>query len=110
MTDLILMFLICGLLLLGGAFVLIGGIGAIRMPNFYTRMHAASLTDSIGSIFILAGLMIEGGLTLITLKLFAILMFLLLTGPTATYAMANAAFLSGMEIDAQDVEEKDEHS
>jgi multicomponent Na+:H+ antiporter subunit G len=93
------------LLVSGGLFVFIGGIGALRMPNFYTRIHAASLTDSMGSILILVGIMLQAGLSLATIKLLAILGFLLLTGPTATYALANAALLSGMKPDAQGVEE-----
>ena len=89
----------------GGLFVFIGGVGALRMPNFYTRMHAASLTDSMGSILILVGIMLQAGWSLATVKLLAILGFLLLTGPTATYALANAALLSGMRPDAAGVED-----
>lgn len=84
------------LLLTGAASVLIGGIGVLRLPEFYARLHAASLTDTAASIFILTGIMLQAGLSLATFKLFAILAFLLLTGPTATYALANAALLSGL--------------
>ena len=83
------------LLVGGGIFVLIGGIGIMRLPDLYTRMHAASLTDTMGTIMILGGIMVQAGLTLAALKLAAIIIFLLLTGPTATYALANAAMLSG---------------
>ncbi len=107
MLDLIIDILSWLLLLLGSAFVLIGGIGALRLPNFYTRMHAASLTDSMGSILILSGLMLQAGWSLATFKLFAILIFLLITGPTATYALANAALLSGMKPDAEEDNPKD---
>lgn len=96
------------LLVAGGLFVFIGGVGALRMPNFYTRMHAASLTDSMGSIMILLGIMLQAGFSLATVKLIAILGFLLLTGPTATYALANAALLSGMRPDAAGVADADE--
>jgi multicomponent Na+:H+ antiporter subunit G len=88
------------LLVLGGACVLIGGIGGLRLPNFYTRIHAASLTDTMATILIFAGMMLQAGLSLATMKLFAIMLFLLLTGPTATYALANAALLSGLKPDA----------
>lgn len=81
----------------GGLFVLIGGIGALRLPNIYTRMHAASLTDTMASILVLVGIMLQAGFSLATIKLAAILIFLLLTGPTASYAIANAALLSGMK-------------
>jgi multicomponent Na+:H+ antiporter subunit G len=93
------------LIVAGGAFVFIGGVGALRMPNFYTRIHAASLTDSMGSILLLVGIMLQAGFSLATVKLIAILGFLLLTGPTATYALANAALLSGMKPDAEGVDD-----
>lgn len=85
------------LLTAGGAFVFIGGLGALRMPNLYTRMHAASLTDTMGAILILGGIMLQAGMTLATIKLAAILLFLLLTSPTASNALASAAILSGLQ-------------
>lgn len=83
------------LLVLGGLFVLAGGIGAVRLPDLYTRMHAASLTDSLGTILTLLGLMLQSGASLATVKLLTILFFLMLTGPTSAYALANAALLGG---------------
>ena len=85
------------LLVSGGAFVFIGGVGALRMPNFYTRMHAASLTDAMGAILVLLGMMLQAEGILVATKLAAILLFLLLTGPTASYALANAALISGVK-------------
>jgi len=90
----------------GGAFVFIGGLGAIRLPNFYTRLHAASLTDSMGTILIMTAIMFQAGWSLATLKLITILGFLMLTGPTATYALANAALLSGLKPGKPDPFEK----
>jgi multicomponent Na+:H+ antiporter subunit G len=83
------------LLTLGGFSVLIGGIGALRMPDLYTRMHAASVTDSMGAILVLVGIMLQAGWSLATIKLIAILLFLLLTSPTSSYALASAALLAG---------------
>jgi multicomponent Na+:H+ antiporter subunit G len=85
------------LLTAGGAFVFIGGLGALRMPNLYTRMHAASLTDTMGAVLVIGGIMLQAGLTLATIKLAAILLFLLLTSPTASNALASAAILSGLQ-------------
>jgi multicomponent Na+:H+ antiporter subunit G len=82
------------LLALGGFFVFLGGLGALRLPDFYTRMHAASLTDSLGTILTLVGIMLQSGWSLATIKLLTILFFLMLTGPTATYALGNVALLS----------------
>ncbi len=83
------------LLTLGGLAVLIGGIGALRMPDLYTRMHAASVTDSLGAILVIFGIMLQSGLSLATVKLGAILLFLLLTSPTSSNALASAALLAG---------------
>ena len=88
------------LLSAGGVFVLVGGIGALRMPNLYTRMHAASVTDTMGAVLVIAGVMLQAGLSLVTIKLAAILLFLLITGPTASYALASAALLAGIKPDA----------
>jgi len=96
------------LLSVGGIFILIGGIGVVRLPEFYTRMHAASLTDSIGTILILVGIILQAGVSLAAFKLMAILVFMLLTGPTATYALANAALMSGFKSgDAVPTNEED---
>lgn len=84
------------LLSVGGAFVFIGGLGALRMPNLYTRIHAASLTDTMAAVLIIGGVMLQAGATLATIKLAAILLFLLLTSPTASNALASAAILSGL--------------
>jgi multicomponent Na+:H+ antiporter subunit G len=83
------------LLTLGGIAVLVGGIGALRMPDLYTRMHAVSVTDSLGAILVLTGIMFQAGLSLATIKLIAILLFLLLTSPTASNALASAALIAG---------------
>ncbi len=88
------------LLTAGGCFVFIGGLGALRLPSFYTRMHAASLTDGMGTILILIGIMLQAGWSLAAVKLIAILGCLLLTGPTASYALANSALLSGVKPEA----------
>ena len=88
------------LLTAGGVFVLIGGIGALRMPNLYTRMHAASVTDTMGAVLVMTGVMVQAGLTLATIKLAAILLFLLITNPTASYALASSALLAGIKPDA----------
>ena len=88
------------LLTAGGVFVLVGGIGALRMPNLYTRMHAASVTDTMGAVLVIAGAMVQAGPSLVTVKLAAILLFLLTTSPTASYALASAALLAGIKPSA----------
>lgn len=92
------------LLTAGGVFVFIGGLGALRMPNLYTRMHAASLTDTMAAVLIIGGIILQAGLTLASIKLAAILLFLLLTSPTASNALASAAILSGLQPEEGKVE------
>lgn len=93
---------------IGGLFVLTGGIGALRMPDFYTRLHAAGLTDTLGTLFVLGGAMLQSGWSLASVKLLTIMVFLLLSSPTAAYALANAARLGGLApkrmADAEDEE------
>ncbi len=95
------------LLVAGGAFVFTGGIGALRMPDLYTRMHAASLTDTLGTILVLVGVVVQAGFSLASVKLLAILAFLLLTTPSAAYALANAARLAGIAPERRTRDEKE---
>jgi len=85
------------LLLCGAAFVVVGGIGVLRLPDFYTRIHGAGITDTLGAGLILTGLMFEAGLSIVTVKLLMILLLLWITSPTATYALAHAAFATGLK-------------
>ena len=91
MSEMLISMLSTLLIGLGCGFYLTGALGLLRMPNFITRTHAASLIDSLGAILILSGLILEAGLSLITVKLLFILAFLLLTGPTAVHALVNTA-------------------
>ena len=84
-------------LLAGGSILaLIGAIGIIRLPDIFTRMHAGGVIDTMAAGMILAGLMIQSAFTLVTVKLFLIIAFLLYTTPTATHALAQAALKSGL--------------
>ena len=83
------------LFVIGGAFIFAGGLGVLRMPDLYTRMHPAGITDTMGTILVITGCLLQADLGLATVKLAAILVFLLLTTPTAAYALANAARLAG---------------
>ena len=84
-------------LLIGAAFVLIGGIGLLRMPDFFTRLHAAGVTDTMGAGFILVGLALYSGVNLVTVKLLLILLFLLFTSPVSSHALARAALIGGRQ-------------
>jgi len=84
------------LILSGSFFVIVGAVGTLRFPDFWSRLHAVSITDSAGVILLFAGMSVQAGFTLITIKLVIIGIFLFITGPTATHAIANAALVSGL--------------
>lgn len=96
------------LLTTGGLFVFIGGVGILRMPDLYTRIHASSLTDTMGAVLIILGVMLQAGWTLAAFKLGAILLFLLLTSPTATNALASAALLASQRREELASEQKEQ--
>ena len=83
------------LVISGSAFVVIGAIGTLRFPDFWSRLHAASVSESAGMILLISGMCLHSGLTLITVKLLIIGGFVFITGPTSTHAVANAALTSG---------------
>ena len=97
----------------GALFCIVGGIGLLRFPEFYSRTHAASITDTLGAGLILVGLMLqaleplaEHGLTvldtptpnpfLLCFKVGLVGIFLLLTSPTAGHALVKAAYSQGL--------------
>ena len=96
MVDILINIVSWALILIGSGLVLIGSFGFFRFPDFWSRLHAASVIDSGGMILIVLGMCFQAGLTLITVKLFLILIFLVITGPTATHSIANAALVAGL--------------
>lgn len=89
---------IVGLILVGAGviFMLIGSIGIIKLPDFYSRSHATSKSDTLGIILIIGGLIIFEGLTLNSLKLFFIIIFIFIANPTGAHALGRAAFKKGL--------------
>lgn len=83
-------------LLSGVFFVLVGTVGVIRLPDFYTRLHAAGLVDTLGCLLIVAGLVLQAGFNLVSIKLLLILLFILFTSPVAVHALAKAASHGGI--------------
>ena len=79
----------------GSLFGVVGAIGLLRFPDFYTRIHAAGVTDSLCAILVIGGLMLLASSWLIAVKLLMVLFFLLFTTPTASYALARAALRAG---------------
>lgn len=78
-------------------FVLAGTIGVLRLPDFYTRLHAAGMTDTLGAELILLALIFQSDSVQMVLKLLLVAFFLLVTSPTATHAVAHAAYKAGLK-------------
>ena len=83
-------------LIAGSVFCLIGAIGMIRLPDVFARMHGAGIIDTLGAGLLLVGMMFQGGFTLVTVKLIMIVVFILVTSPTTTHALARAALNGGV--------------
>lgn len=77
--------------------MLIGSIGVVRFPDFFTRTHASGKCDTLGLALVLLGLAIHEGGTLNTVKLILIAVFIGIANPTATHALARAAFKLGIK-------------
>ena len=76
---------------IGALSIIVGLLGVYRMPDFYTRLHAASIIDTLGTMLILFGLILYYGFNIVSLKLLLILIFILITTPTAAHALAKSA-------------------
>jgi multicomponent Na+:H+ antiporter subunit G len=85
------------LILTGCFFTVVSAFGLVRLPDVYTRIHSAGLVDTVGAGFLLIGLMLYGGFTIVTIKLFLILAFIFFTSPTANNAFANAVYSAGIK-------------
>jgi len=95
--NMLLLDVISSILLIAGVFFgLSGAMGIFKFPDFFTRIHAASITDSIATILIISGLLLQTSLDLNTAKLMFILVFLMITSPTASHALAKSARHGGL--------------
>ena len=82
--------------LAGGFFLVVGGIGLVRLPDLFTRLHAAGVGDTLGVGLFVLGFVFLVDLGIVTVKLGLVVLFLLLTGPVATHALAKAALHGGL--------------
>jgi multicomponent Na+:H+ antiporter subunit G len=85
------------LLVTGVFFLTAGTVGWVRLPDFYTRMHAIGKSDTLGALLSIMGVACLAGWSLLALKLLAIVLFWFVASPTATHAIARAALLSGVK-------------
>lgn len=101
--------IVSSLLLIAGVFFgITGAVGLFRFPDFFTRVHAASVTDSMAAMLVIGGLMLQTSLDLNTVKLFFILLFLMITSPTASHALAKSARHGGLLTIAENDSEQQE--
>jgi multicomponent Na+:H+ antiporter subunit G len=84
------------LLILGLFFILAGVLGVLRLPDFYTRLHAMGKCDTLGVTFVLLALAIYAGVSLVTVKVLLLSVFIALANPVATHALGRAAMKSGL--------------
>jgi multicomponent Na+:H+ antiporter subunit G len=87
-----LMHLSSAIFLLIGSFLCIsGGVGLLRFPDFYTRMHAVGVTETLATAMILIGLILHNPDFLVDIKLMIVLLMTIFISPTASHALAKAA-------------------
>ena len=85
------------LLVGGGCIAVLSAYGVLKLPDVFTRMHAASMLDSLGSLCVFAGLALQAGFTIITAKLALVYAFMLLTSATSAHVLAKTAIHAGLE-------------
>lgn len=89
--------IVCSIFLILGCFlIVVAAIGVVRFPDFYCRVHPAGKSDTLGQALVLAGLMVYEGWSLVSVKLLLIIVFIFIANPTATHALAKAAYISGL--------------
>ncbi len=108
MIDAVLYWLSWACLLGGSFFILVSSLAVLRLPDYFSRIHGAGITDTLGAGLILFGLACQAGLSLVSVKLVLILLFMLLTGPVTVHALAKTAFRLGLKpVLAEDEERRD---
>lgn len=107
MIDTALYWLSWACLLGGSFFVLVSALAVLRLPDYFSRIHGAGITDTLGAGLMLLGLIFQAGLSLVSVKLVLILVFMLLTGPSTVHALAKTAYRLGLK--PQLAKEADHH-
>jgi len=94
--DIALQYLSWVMIAFGSFVVVVGALGLIRMPDVFTRMHAAGMIDTFGATLLLVGMALTAGLSLVTLKLFVLWLLFIFTSPVTGHALARAALYAGV--------------
>jgi multicomponent Na+:H+ antiporter subunit G len=96
-----------GLIFIGLFIILIGSLGVVRFPNIYSRLHAGSAADTIGTIFVLIGFLLKGEAGFEGYKIGLLIVFIFITGPIITHKIAKSAFLSRRDFHYKSRREKE---
>ncbi len=105
--DIVIEILSWVLMLAGAAMLVIGAIGVVRLPDVFARMHGAGIIDTMGACSVLIGFMFQAGLTIVTVKLALIVVFIVFTSPTSTHALSLAALHGGVQPQISPPEDPD---
>lgn len=90
---------IAALFMLGGAiFFIASAVGMMRLPDFYTRIHASGNSETLGCMLSFIGLMIYEGATLTSLKMAIVFIVVFLANPIGSHILSKAAYKSGHKI------------
>lgn len=87
-----------GALLVTAGFVFIGGgvLGLLRFPDLYTRLHAGSAADRVGTVIVIAGLAAVASDWAVALRLGLLAALIIAAGPLLTHAVAAGAHAAGL--------------
>ncbi len=85
------------LCVVGAVLTVVGAVGVLRFPDFYSRLHAASVIDTSGATALLLGMALLAPSWLVVAKLAVVWLFMFISGPTAAHAAANAAHTAGLQ-------------
>lgn len=90
--------IVSGILIFAGCFFMIAAsIGVLRLPDFYTRIHAGSKADSLGQTLVILGLIVFEGFNLVSIKMLLIIVFIYIANPTAAHSIVKTAWVSGLK-------------
>lgn len=91
--------IVAAIFMLAGAIFFVGSaIGMLRLPDFYTRMHASGLSETLGGMLSFIGLMIYEGFTIVSLKMAFVFLLVFIANPIGTHILSKAAFKSGHPV------------
>lgn len=83
-------------ILSGSLFILVGTLGLLRLPDVFTRLHGVGMTDTLGAALLIVGMLLQTTSWLVAVKLVLIVVFMFITSPTTSHALARAAIDGGL--------------